>query len=80
MSIESVAQALKPRSLTATQKLVLIGIANHDGDGGAWPSMTTLAGYAECSERGDRASSRLCALFPIAIVRSTASGSSQRGT
>lgn len=54
MSIESVARALQPRGLSATQKLVLIGIANHDGDGGAWPSVATLAGYAECSERHAR--------------------------
>lgn len=27
-------------------KLVLLGIANHDGDGGAWPSVATLAVYA----------------------------------
>jgi len=32
-----------------TVKLVLLGIANHDGDGGAWPSLKTLAKYAECS-------------------------------
>lgn len=35
---------------TGTAKLVLIGIANHDGDGGAWPSRYTLAKYAGCSE------------------------------
>lgn len=27
-------------------KLVLLGIANHDGDGGAWPAVATLAKYA----------------------------------
>lgn len=54
MSIESVAKALHTHGLTATQKLVLVGIANHDGDGGAWPSMETLALYAECSERHAR--------------------------
>lgn len=26
-------------------KLILVGIANHDGDGGAWPTMATLAKY-----------------------------------
>lgn len=34
-----------------TDKLVLIGIANHDGDGGAWPAIKTLAKYANVSER-----------------------------
>lgn len=29
-----------------TTKLVLLGIANHEGDGGAWPSVATLARYA----------------------------------
>ena len=32
-------------------KLVLIGIANHHGDNGAWPSIATLARYANASER-----------------------------
>lgn len=34
-----------------TAKLVLLGIANHQGDGGAWPSVTTLARYANVHER-----------------------------
>lgn len=29
-----------------TARLVLLGIANHDGDGGAWPAVATLAKYA----------------------------------
>lgn len=37
-----------------TRKLVLIGIANHEGDGGAWPSMATLATYANVDERNAR--------------------------
>lgn len=32
-------------------RLVIIGIANHDGDGGSWPSVATLAKYASVSER-----------------------------
>lgn len=32
-------------------KLVLLGIANHQGDEGAWPSIATLARYANASER-----------------------------
>jgi len=32
-------------------KVVLIGIANHHGDNGAWPSISTLAKYANSSER-----------------------------
>lgn len=37
--------------LTQTEQLVLIGIANHDGDGGAWPSVATLARYARVERR-----------------------------
>lgn len=36
---------------SGTDKLVLLGIANHDGDGGAWPAVATLAKYANVSER-----------------------------
>lgn len=34
-----------------TAKLVLLGIANHQGDGGAWPSVETLARYANVDGR-----------------------------
>ena len=50
-SIENVALALYVPGLTPTQKLVLIGIANHSGDGGAWPSVSRLAIYACCDPR-----------------------------
>lgn len=43
--------ALHHSKAKGTAKLVLIGIANHDGDGGAWPAVETLAKYAACSER-----------------------------
>lgn len=36
-------------------KLVLIGIANHEGDGGAWPTIETLCKY---TARGERAVQR----------------------
>lgn len=34
-----------------TAKLVLLGIANHMGDGGAWPSVETLGAYANVDRR-----------------------------
>jgi hypothetical protein len=34
-----------------TAKLILLGIANHAGDGGAWPTVATLARYANVTER-----------------------------
>jgi Fe2+ or Zn2+ uptake regulation protein len=51
MSIESMMTVLNAGNLTPRRKLILLGIANHDGDGGSWPSISTLARYAGCSER-----------------------------
>lgn len=52
MSIESMVKALNLSApLTAAEKLCLVGIANHDGDGGAWPSIATLARYVGVTER-----------------------------
>ena len=53
MSIEATAWALHQRCPTPTAKLVLLGLANHaHADGtGAWPSVETLAGYADCDRR-----------------------------
>ena len=42
---------LNTTDLTPQDKLILLGIANHDGDGGAWPSVATLARYGCCSPR-----------------------------
>lgn len=51
MSIESMAIVLHHSRATATAKVVMLGIANHDGDGGAWPSVATLAQYANVTVR-----------------------------
>jgi hypothetical protein len=51
MSIEAVSLVLNQSKATGRAKLVLIGIANHLGDQGAWPSISTLARYANSSER-----------------------------
>ena len=51
VSVESISWALRAQNISAMEKLVLIGIANHDGDGGAWPSIATLAMYANASTR-----------------------------
>jgi hypothetical protein len=51
-----------------TAKLVLVGIANHDGDGGAWPSMATLARYAGVDARNARkAVAKLVALREVRV-------------
>jgi hypothetical protein len=46
VSVESLAAVLHHSRAKGTAKVVAIGIANHDGDGGAWPSIRTLAVYA----------------------------------
>lgn len=45
------AVVLNHSAAVGTAKIVLLGIANHDGDGGAWPSIKTLARYANADER-----------------------------
>jgi hypothetical protein len=53
-----------------TDKLVLLGIANHDGDGGAWPSVATLARYANVEPRSiKRSIKKLAELGEIEIDR-----------
>ncbi|MBO1770468.1 helix-turn-helix domain-containing protein [Agrococcus sp. TF02-05] len=51
MSVEAMAIALNHSKAEGAAKLVLLGIANHDGDGGAWPSVARLARYAHISPR-----------------------------
>lgn len=62
MSVESLALVLHHADgVQGTDMVVLIGIANHDGDGGAWPSVATLAKYASVGERQVQKSlARLC--------------------
>jgi hypothetical protein len=49
VSVESLAMVLHHSRARGTAKLVLIGIANHEGDGGSWPAVGTLATYANVS-------------------------------
>lgn len=52
----------------ATDKLILLGIANHDGDGGAWPTLDTLARYGNCSRsKVKQAITRLVELGELAV-------------
>lgn len=60
MSVEQLAVVLHHSQAKGTDKLVLIGIANHAGDGGAWPAVATLARYANVDVRNvQRSLSRL---------------------
>lgn len=54
MSVEAMAVVLHHSKASGTDKVVLLGIANHEGDGGSWPSVATLAKYGQCSERAVR--------------------------
>jgi hypothetical protein len=51
MSIEAMAVVLHHSQAGGTDKVVLLGIANHDGDGGAWPSVASLVKYARRSRK-----------------------------
>lgn len=51
MSVESMSVALRLPGLPPAEKLLLVGIANHDGDGGAWPAIATLATYVGVTPR-----------------------------
>lgn len=55
MSVESLTIALHHSRAKGAALAVLVGIANHDGDGGAWPSIKTLAKYGRCNERNAKA-------------------------
>lgn len=53
-----------------TAKLVLLGIANHEGDGGAWPAVATLMRYAHADRRTvQRAIERLVDLGELQVLR-----------
>lgn len=51
MSVEALALVLHHSKASGTDKVVLLGIANHEGDGGAFPSIATLAKYANVDSR-----------------------------
>jgi hypothetical protein len=68
VSVESLAAVLHHSRAKGTVKLVLVGIANHDGDGGAYPSVATLAKYANVDVRNvQRALDKLVSLGELAI-------------
>lgn len=70
MSIESLAIAMHHSRAEGTARMILFGIANHDGDGGAWPAIATLAKYARCDRRtAQRAIPKLVALGEIRCVQ-----------
>lgn len=69
MSIESMAIALNHSEASGTAKVVLLGIASHDGDGGAWPSIARLARYANVDVRNvQRAITKLEKLGEVRVA------------
>jgi hypothetical protein len=70
VSVEAISLVLNHSRSEGTARLVLIGIANHDGDGGSWPAIATLARYANVSERSvQRALRTLVELAEVEIHR-----------
>lgn len=70
MSVEAMAIAMRHSRATGSAKLVLVGIASHDGDGGAWPSLETLATYGNCTVRNaQRALAKLVQLGEIRVFQ-----------
>ncbi|MGL4832336.1 MAG: helix-turn-helix domain-containing protein, partial [Propionibacteriaceae bacterium] len=68
MSFEHVAIVMNHSRSTGTARCILIGIASHQGDGGAWPSMATLAKYANVTHRNAQvAIKRLISLGEIRV-------------
>lgn len=68
MSIEALAIALNHSQSRGTAKVVLLGIANHDGDAGSFPKVATLAKYANVHPRRvQEAIATLTALGEISV-------------
>lgn len=67
MSVESLAIVLNHSKAKGVARLVLIGMANHDGDGGIWPSVERLRRYAGGVDRRtvQRAVEQLVALGEV---------------
>lgn len=62
--------ALHHSKATGAAKLALVGIGNHDGDGGAWPSVKTLSRYSHTDARStQRQIDKLIALGEVEKVQ-----------
>ena len=73
MSVEAISLVLNYSQATGRAKLVLIGIANHLGDQGAWPSIATLARYANVDTRSvQRDIKKLVELGELSVEKNAA--------
>ena len=66
MSIEAMSIALNHSKARGTTKLVLVGIASHDGDAGSFPKVATLAKYANVHPR--RVQAAIAALVKLGEI------------
>jgi len=68
VSLEAMAIVLHHSRARGSAKVILLGIANHAGDGGSWPTVRTLAKYANCDRSTvQRAITRLRSLGEIHV-------------
>lgn len=68
MSYNAIDRVLRHSTAKGTDKLILAAIASHDGPGGSWPSVSTLAHYANVDRRAvQRALARLTASGELRI-------------
>jgi hypothetical protein len=75
VSVEALSRCLRVQGLSSTDKLVLLGIANHDGDGGAWPTVATLAVYAGVHPRNVKRSLRRLERYGVLLTSVNGGGS-----
>ena len=76
MSVEAMSWVLNHSDTAGTEKLVLLGLANHADERGenAWPSVATLARYASVSERAVQYALRNLAAAGRIVVERQAGG------
>lgn len=68
MSLQTMELVWKHSRSVGTPRVVLLAIADHDGDNGAWPSVATLARHANVDARNvQRAISRLVELGELRV-------------
>jgi hypothetical protein len=79
MSIEAMTLVLHHSEASGASQMILMGIANHQGDGGAWPSIATLAKYGKVSERRVQQIIRDLEVSGELIVHTMAGGSTPTG-
>jgi hypothetical protein len=78
VSVEIISLGLNHSKAKRRAKLVLLGIANHQGDQGAWPSIATLARYTNESERSvKRDIQELIELGELQVIVNGAPGENQ---